>query len=139
MFEFNQNESSAWTLDSLSSDSNGQALYREIQNSMTDPRMWNALRNDLNNNHSDALDQFPSAESLFGAPIEAFRPETFQVNFHESQPNLLETALKAPALLMDTWKEVTGLKMAEEMILSVLQNPEAMKLAVMAVQTGMFI
>lgn len=139
MFE-HQNENSSWNFNLQTSDFESNALYTEMQNSMSDPRVWDSVRRTMDSGQYQSMNGFPSSDFLLGDLRDStgFR-EVEHCKHSDQKDNFLETAIKAPALLLDTWKEISGIKMAEQMVLSVLQNPEAMKLAVMAVQTGMFV
>lgn len=134
-----QNESSSWNFNLQSSDTSNNAVLTEVQNSMSDPRVWDSVRRTMDT-QNQSMNGFPTSDSLLGdlsfSNDSTRHREVEHCSGHKD--NFLETAIKAPALLMDTWKEISGIKMAEQMVLSVLQNPEAMKLAVMAIQTGMF-
>ncbi len=144
-----QNEGSSWNFDLQSSDISNNAVFTEVQNSMSDPAIWDSVRRTMDTTQNQSMNGFPTSDSLLGdlrytngdvrypnySNDFALSREGEQCSGHKD--NLLETVIKAPALLMDTWKEISGIKMAEQMVLSVLQNPEAMKLAVMAIQTGM--
>lgn len=104
---------------------------------LADPGIWNDLSG-LSVPDSRALNQFPSSDSLLNGMDSPINCENLNINIEAPHQNLLETALQAPALLMESWKELSGIGMAEDMVKSVLQNPEAMKLAAMAIQVGMF-
>jgi len=104
---------------------------------LADPGIWNDLRG-LSVPDTRALNQFPSSDSLLNGIDSPINCENLNINIEAPHQNLLETALQAPALLMESWKELSGIGMAEDMVKSVLQNPEAMKLAAMAIQVGMF-
>lgn len=137
-----QNEGSSWNFNLQSCDTSNNAVFSEVQNSMSDPRIWDSLRRTMDSAQYQTMQGFPNSDALLGdlsssnsVNDSTRHKEVEHCSSHKD--NFLETAIKAPALLMDTWKEVSGIKMAEQMVLSVLQNPEAMKLAVMAIQTGM--
>ncbi len=139
MFE-HQNENSSWNFNLQSSDLNNNPIFTEVQGFMSDPRVWDSLRRSLDAGQNQSMNGFPSSDFLLGDLNDSTRGrEVDQCKHSDQKDNFLETAIKAPALLLDTWKEISGIKMAEQMVLSVLQNPEAMKLAVMAVQTGMLV
>jgi hypothetical protein len=139
MFE-QQNENSSWNFNLQSSDFSNNTVYTEMQGFMSDPRVWDSVRRSMDAGQNQSMNGFPSSEFLLGDLNDSTHSREVDLCKHsDSKDNFLETAIKAPALLLDTWKEISGIKMAEQMVLSVLQNPEAMKLAVMAVQTGMFV
>lgn len=139
MFE-HQNENSSWNFNLQSSDSGKNAVFSEVQSFMSDPLVWDSLRRSMDAGQNQGMNGFPSSDFLLGDLKDSTHgKEVDDCKHSDHKDNFLETAIKAPALLLDTWKEISGIKMAEQMVLSVLQNPEAMKLAVMAVQTGMFV
>lgn len=135
-----QNENSSWNFNLQSSDFSNNAVYTEMQGFMSDPCVWDLVRRSLDVGQNQSMNGFPSSEFLLGDLSDSTPGmQVEHCNHSDHKDNFLETAIKAPVLLLDTWKEISGIKMAEQMVLSVLQNPEAMKLAVMAVQTGMFV
>ena len=134
---FEQNENSSWNFNLQSSDLGNNTVFTEMQNSMSDPKTWDSVIRSMDAGRIQSMNGFPSSDFLLGDLKDSTHGREVEHGKSDHKDNFLETAIKAPALLLDTWKEISGIKMAEQMVLSVLQNPEAMKLAVMAVQTGM--
>jgi len=131
MFEHNQdagariqqNENSSWNHNLKSADANEQGFHRELHQAMTDPKLWDSVRTGMQPAESQEMNRFPSSDSLLGDIRDSSptRQEQPQPTDQAAPDNFMETALKAPGLLMQSWDQVSGLGEAQQMVSSVLR------------------
>lgn len=125
---------------------NSEDLLSDINDTRMDMDKWQEVQRNMRMQTTSDINHFPSADSLLADFSESgttarrdMLPRNGQqpIVINEAQDTFFETALKAPGIMMDTCMEASGMKMTQEIVTSLLQNPEFMRMAMVAVQAAL--